>query len=139
MASDSPGTLSIAWDAVTPEATDYRVNWAKVDESFPSYKSAEGNAYPTINSFVVTGLDEGAEYKVHVRARYRDPSTRRLSKSGPWSDTATLTVAAQAPVEPDPVPNSNSNVDEPPADADSVRAGAIDLGDISEVTKTRFP
>ena len=88
--SDSPGTLQVSWDEVSPKPSDHRVNWAKSSEGYPSWREADGNAYPETNSYTITGLDEGVEYKVHVRARYSGESP------GPWSETVTATVAVTA-------------------------------------------
>ena len=90
--SSSPGELEITWNAASPEPTDYRVNYARADEDYPSHTQSYGNAYPTGPSLALSGLDEGVEYKVHVRARYGDGS-------GPWSGDARLTIMAAAPAE----------------------------------------
>ena len=51
LASDTPGTLTVSWDAASPTPTDYRVDWAKSDEDYQSWKVDEGHKYlaPTIN------------------------------------------------------------------------------------------
>ena len=98
LTSDEPGVLAISWDPHDPLPTDYRVNWSKTGEDFPSYREEDGNAYPTTNSQTVSGLEPGVEYQVRVRARYYD-SDGRLS-SGDWSETASLTVAEPAPDDP---------------------------------------
>ena len=37
LTSDTPGVLDVSWDAPTGAApTDYRVNWARSDEDYPS-------------------------------------------------------------------------------------------------------
>ena len=92
LSSSSPGELEITWNAAGQEATDYRVNWARSDEDFPSWNETEGNSYPTTNSLTLTGLDQGVEYKVQVRARYGGDGAH----SGPWSGEARATVAAEA-------------------------------------------
>ena len=93
LSSDSPGELLISWDEPSPAPYDYRVNWAKSSEDFPSWQNNDGNAYPTTNSLTVTGLEEGETYKVRVRGRYRDSQDRIVNQS-PWSDTVTGTVAS---------------------------------------------
>ena len=92
LSSSSPGELEITWNAASPEPTDYRVNYARADEDYPSHTQSYGNAYPTGPSLALSGLDEGVKYKVQVRARYSDGS-------GPWSGDARLTVMAAAPAE----------------------------------------
>ena len=95
LSSDSPGTLHVSWEQVSPKPTDHRVNWGKTSEGFPGWREADGNAYPETNSYTITGLEQGVEYKVHVRARYSEESP------GPWSETVTLVVAGTpAPATP---------------------------------------
>ena len=72
LTSDTPGTLDVSWDAPTGAApTDYRVNWARSDEDYPSWTDNTANHHPTTTSQQLTDLDEDVEYKVRVRARYR--------------------------------------------------------------------
>ena len=97
LSSDEPGTLDISWDEPTPAPDDYRVVWARTGEQFASWTQDHGNAYPAENSLQLTGLDHDTEYKVRVRARYSGATLR----PGPWSDPATLTVAAQTALEPE--------------------------------------
>ena len=105
LTSDSPGTLAMSWDVPDQTPTDYRVNWGKSAEDFPSYAENDGNAYPTTNSHTVTGLEEGIEYKVRVRARYRgDQLTEGQNPwATPWSEEATVTIASQT-TDPTPSP-----------------------------------
>ena len=88
--SNQAGELEVSWDAPTATPREYRIMWARVDESFPSYRDNYGNAYPTSASYTITGLDEGVRYKVKVRARYDD-------NPGDWSAQAEAVVAAAAP------------------------------------------
>ena len=96
LASESPGVLAITWDAPSQAPRDYRLVWAKVGEGFSSWKSSVGNAFPTTESWTLSGLEGGVEYKVRVRARY----DRTALRPGPWSDLATLVVMAEAPDPP---------------------------------------
>ena len=106
LTSDAAGEMAVSWDTPGQTPTDYRVNWGKSSEDFPSYKGNVGNAYPTTNSHTVTGLDEGVEYKVRVRARYRgDQLTEGQDPwATPWSGTATITIASQT-IDPTPEPS----------------------------------
>ena len=130
LSSDDPGVLEISWDVPSPAPDDYRVNWAKADEDFPSWRDDGGNVYPTTNSQRLEGLEEGVEYKVRVRGRYHNANGGNES-STPFSASVQLVVAsAPAPVnEPQPVIT----------DADSVREGAIDLGDLTGMTRPKYP
>ena len=99
LTSSTPGELVIAWDEATPAPDDYRVMWAPTCEKFLSYKrdntEGAGNAYPNGAAHTVTGLPEGNEYKVRVRARYEG------EKNGPFSPIATITIAAGGDIPAD--------------------------------------
>ena len=84
--SNQPGVLVVSWDAPTDTPTDYRVNWARVGEDFPTWTDSSGNAFPTTSSYTITGLDQGVRYKVKVRARYDGPP-------GGWSGIVEVVVA----------------------------------------------
>ena len=92
LSNDVPGELAVAWDMPSPAPTDYRVDWARPDAEFRSYKVDEGHLYPrgTVTRVSISGLAPGVEYKVRVRARY-------AGWSGPWSE-ASLTVSAEPTV-----------------------------------------
>ena len=49
LTSDAPGTLTVSWEAASPTPTDYRVDWAKSDEDYQSWKVDEGHLYPGRN------------------------------------------------------------------------------------------
>ena len=103
LTSDSPGTLAVSWDAPDTSPSDYRVNWARADESYPAWTSDEGNRHPEGTSVELTGLDQDVEYKVRVRARYHKGEYADNPWSGPWAD-ARLTVAGDPEEEPTPTP-----------------------------------
>ena len=88
VASSQPGQISVTWNVASPTPTDYRVTWKKSTAGWPSYRNANtaegGNAFVKGTSHTVTGLEEGPEYQVRVRARYFDVNGR-LVRSGPWS------------------------------------------------------
>ena len=127
LTSDAPGTLAVSWDVLDQTPTDYRVNWAKSAEDFPSSTENDGNAHPTTNSHTVTGLDEGVEYKVRVRARYRGDELNegQTQWSTPWSEAARITIASQAP-ETTPVPTPEPVVSAPAAPTGLKAAAAHD-------------
>ncbi len=87
LTSAQPGTIQVSWEAPGEAPRDYRVAWAEVGESFLGRSNLDGNAFPTSPNHTITGLEEGEEYKVKVRARYSD------NGPGDWSDEVTITVA----------------------------------------------
>ena len=103
--SPNPGELSISWDAPGDAPDDYRVTWKKSSGKWTSYEDDNtvdgGNAFPTGTSHTATGLEEGTEYSVRVRARYHD-GNGNVEESGPWSTSVEITVAAQTPPPPPP-------------------------------------
>ena len=95
LASTVPGVVEASWGAPAEEPKDYRIAWAKVGEGFRTWTDLTVNAFPTTTSHTITDLEEGAEYKVMVRARYD-------GGSGDWSDQHTVTVKASAQDSTDP-------------------------------------
>ncbi len=108
--SPNPGELVIAWEAPSDPPTDYRVIWAPSDEGYLSYKDAntatKGNAYPTVATHTVSGLPEGTEYKVRLRARYNSGGTNDDPWSGPWTDEESVTISGTSTPEPTAVPTA---------------------------------
>ena len=102
LASNAPGELTITWDEADLTPSDYRIIWAKDGENYQSWRSSDGNAYPTGASYVITGLDSDAVYKVQVRARYYRGDYTADPWSGPWSVETTLTVASEPVTTPEP-------------------------------------
>ena len=122
LSSDSPGELTVSWDMPSPEATDYRVDWAKSSESYQSYKVDEGHVYPdgSLTTVTVTDLEAGAEYKVRMRARYNQGEHADSPWSGPWQ-VASLTVAS----EPTPTPTPEPTAEPTPEPTPDPESGAI--------------
>ena len=87
LTSTQSGTIQIDWDAPGEQPREYRVTWAKSGEEFPDWRDPVGNAFPTSTSQTITGLEEGEEYQVKVRARYDSGGP------GGWSDVVTITAA----------------------------------------------
>ena len=106
LTSDSPGTLDVSWDAPNQTPTDYRVNWARADDDYPSWQSVEGNHHLEETSLELAGLHEGVKYKVRVRARYYRGDHVDEPWSGPWADAtqAVADDAEDATPTPEPTP-----------------------------------
>ena len=86
LSSTESGVIEAVWDAPGEAPIDYRISWAKAGESYRAWTDSAGNAFPTDASYTITDLEEGAEYKVQVRARYD-------GTAGDWSGEITITVA----------------------------------------------
>ena len=107
--STVPGIIDISWDAPDQTPANYRVSWAKAGEPYLTWTNPAGNAFPTVPFHTITGLEEGGEYRIKVRASYS-------GTSGDWSDEVTATVA-ESPV----VPNT-------PATGMPVITGTVQVG-----------
>ena len=122
LVSSQAGTIQASWEAPSEAPANYRISWAKVGENFRTWSDPAGNAFPTKPSYTITGLEEGEEYKVKVRASYS-------GTAGDWSGQVTITVAESPPNDPpanDPPP-SNTVVLEPDASRGSRDIGTITL------------
>ncbi len=95
LTADTPGTIQASWEAPTEAPANYRITWAKQDEGYKTWTDNTGNAYPTEPSYTITGLEDGEEYKVKIRASYS-------GTSGGWSGEATITVAGSPPTNDPP-------------------------------------
>ena len=105
LTSDAPGTLTMSWDAASPNPTDYRVDWARSDEDYQSWKINEGHKYPdpSATTTTITDLAYDTEYKIRMRARYYRGEYEGNSWGGPWVE-ATLQVAGTPEEESAPEP-----------------------------------
>ena len=92
LGSETPGILTVSWDTPSPAPSDYRLRWAQAESDYPSWKddneTDRGNAYPAggDTSLTLSGLTEGTEYKVQVRARYNDGAHKDKPWGGPWTE-----------------------------------------------------
>ena len=93
LSSTESGVIEAIWDAPGNTPADYRISWAKTGESFRTWTDLTGNAFPTGTSHTISGLEDGEEYTVKVRARYD-------GSAGPWSDASTITATGTAPNQP---------------------------------------
>ena len=115
LGSESPGELTISWDA--PESndstlSDYRAAWTPQDENYVSWRNPNeehrGNAYPTGTALTLTGLKQDTGYRVMIRARYnRNDEGQRWS--GPWHE-GTVRVAGQPAPEPTREPDADGAI-----------------------------
>ena len=142
LTSNAPGTLTVSWDAVSPTPTDYRVDWAKSDEDYQSWKVDEGHKYPapTATTVTIADLEHDTEYRIRMRARYYRGEHEGKSWGGPWA-TETITVTGEPaetptpePVEEEPVkkepgqrpPRSDPARDDPAPEDTTPAAGTIE-------------
>ena len=102
-ALNASGTDLVAtWDAVDG-TKDYRIAHAKESAdgyiSWRAENAADGNGYPTTNTFTIPSTQCDTIYKAIVRARFTGKN------SGPWSNEVTGSV---------PCADSNTERDNPP-------------------------
>ena len=105
LTSDAPGTLTVSWEAASPTPTDYRVDWAKSDEDYQSWKVDDGHVYlaDTATTVTIADLEHDTEYKIRMRARYYRDEHEGKSWGGPWA-TETITVTGEPAETPTPEP-----------------------------------
>ena len=117
LTSNAPGTLTVSWDAASPTPTDYRVDWAKSDEEYTSWKVDDGHAYPasTATAVTIADLEHDTEYKIRMRARYYRGEHEGKSWGGPWA-TETITVAGEPAETPTHEPVEEEPAEEEPAE-----------------------
>ena len=115
LTSDAPGTLTVSWEATSPTPTDYRVDWAKSDEDYQSWKVDDGHKYPapTATTVTIADLEHDTEYKIRMRARYYRGEHEGKSWGGPWA-TETITVAGEPAETPTPEPTEEEPAKEEP-------------------------
>ena len=132
LVSSVPGELTISWDLPDPSPSDYRIMWAEEGLEFLSYRfvneALRGNEYPDgeATSVTLTGLTEGATYKVKARSRYSSGDRNNSRWSGPWSDEVTASVSAAAPVAQEPGDDQQQQVDDPQTQGDDQQQGQRD-------------
>ena len=105
LSSDTPGTLTVSWESASPTPTDYRVDWAKSDEDYQSWKVNDGHVYleDTATTVTIADLEHDTEYKIRMRARYYRGEHEGKSWGGPWA-TETITVTGEPAETPTPEP-----------------------------------
>ena len=115
LTSDAPGTLTVSWEAASPAPTDYRVDWAKSNEDYQSWKVDDGHVYlaDTATTTTIADLEHDTEYKIRMRTRYYRGEHEGKSWGGPWA-TATITVAGEPAETPTPEPTEKEPGQRPP-------------------------
>ena len=115
LTSDTPGALTVSWEAASPTPTDYRVDWAKSNEDYQSWKVDEGHKYPapTATTATIADLSHDTEYKIRMRARYYRDEHEGKSWGGPWA-TETITVTGEPAETPTPEPTEEEPAKEEP-------------------------
>ena len=96
VAADDQQTLVITWEEPADPhdaPTDYRLNWARSVDEYPSYTEEHGNAHPTGATHTLEGLDEDTGYKVRIRARYSPNDQYDEHWSGPWIELTSRTMS----------------------------------------------
>ena len=133
LTSDAPGTLTVSWDAASPTPTDYRVDWAKSDEDYQSWKVDEGHVYPaeTATTATIADLEHDTEYKIRMRARYYRGEHEGKSWGGPWA-TDTITVAGEPAETPTPEPVEEEPVEEEPVEEEPVEEEPVEEEPVEE-------
>ena len=104
LSSVNPGELSVEWDAPGETVRDYRLRWEKVGEDYRSWTDLDYNAFPKASSYTIVGLEDGARYKLMVRARFD-------VGSGPWAQEvrADVMAAVSAP-QLEAIPPTNTTI-----------------------------
>ena len=100
MTSSRPGQLFISWDESIPAPSEYRLNWAPVDDPFPAWNSNQGgNLWISfVGQDLSNVIDAGVTYKLRMRAIYKnDPDG---DWAGDWSEVTTKRVRNQPPGAP---------------------------------------
>ena len=101
MTSSQPEHLWVSWDQADPEPTEYRLNWAPVDQPFPSWNSNQGGNLwlsPRTAQDFSNLVNPGVTYKLRMRAIYK--TGPNAPWSGPWSEVVTQRVGNHPPGAP---------------------------------------
>ena len=83
-------TLNVTWNAV-PETLGYHVQWKSGNQGFDSVRQKDINDGNTTTTDIDTGLTDGTEYTVQVRA------IKHNADEGDWSAPATARTKKQPP------------------------------------------
>ncbi|WP_419862420.1 cadherin-like beta sandwich domain-containing protein [Candidatus Poriferisodalis sp.] len=127
VSSGAPGELSVSWGAPGLVPFGYRVMWAREDLGYLSYWQADeahrGNVWPDggASSVTLSGLEQGASYKVQIRARFR--SLEGKVSASPWTGEVTAVVSSPAAQQQADEPDSaEQQAAEPETETDEAEA-----------------
>ena len=101
MTSSRPGHLWVSWNASVPAPTEYRLNWAPVDDPFPAWNSNQGGNLwlsPRTAQDFSNIVEAGVTYQLRMRAIYKDDPEGNWA--GDWSDVMTKRVRNHPPSAP---------------------------------------
>ena len=101
MTSSQPEHLWVSWDQADPEPTEYRLNWAPVDQPFPAWNSNQGGNLwlsPRTAQDFSNPVNPGVTYKLRMRAIYK--TGPNAPWSGQWSEVVTQRVGNHPPGAP---------------------------------------
>ena len=97
----------MSWHAPTGAApTDYRVNWARSGEDYPSGTDDTANLHPTTTSQQLTDLDEGVELRRTPGMSYSASShgtytyANNYRNEADWCSDGHLTNRGLSPLDP---------------------------------------
>ena len=133
LTSNAPGTLTVSWEAASPIPTDYRVDWAKSDEDYQSWKVDDGHVYlaDTATTVTIADLEHDTGYKIRMRARYYRDEHEGKSWGGPWA-TETITVAGEPAETPTPESVEEEPVEEEPVEEEPVEEEPVEEEPVEE-------
>ena len=95
LTSSGPGHLWVSWNQANPAATRSRLNWAPVDQPFPTWNSNQGgNHWHSGTEIDFSNLvAAGVTRKLWMHAICRDDP--HSPRSGPWSERRNETCLGQ--------------------------------------------
>ena len=115
--------IEIHWNPAHPVPTDYRIDFAPVDQDFKSWSTDEGHHY-ALSTATSTAIDLGncESWKIRIRARYYKVRWENPPWSGAWATDEPVSPpcdsGAGAPAPPREPPPPNDGIVELTVDTD---------------------
>lgn len=113
------GELEIAWPEAAPSGTPWKNAGSPIEEYEVELSPAPSNTAqlkvgPSVTSFVLTGLEDGVEYRARVRAR--NGNNKEVNPADGWSEWSPV-GNAESPASPPAAPTgvTATRVDDPVA------------------------